>query len=376
VKPKSSLGSSNPRAAREGERLRAAILDTTPDPVITIDAHGRVLDFNRAAEETFGYTAQEATGRELAELIVPPDLRQRHREALARRVRTGEGNLLDRVVEMTGMRKDGSTFPVDLAVTRVPECEPPIFAGHVRDITERRRSEERVRDQGEEIAKLARARGELVAQLLLAEERTRRRIAQALHDDALQRLLSAHQDLIEAAPGREGVTRAHEAIEGTIDRLREAVVALHPVTLQQGDLETALSAVARQHAARGGFRYTVRVEKEASELADDLVLSIARELIANVDKHAGASRCSVSVTREGERIVLEVADDGRGMPAGRPQAALREGHIGLAAAIQRLEALGGHMEVWSEHRKGTVIRGRFPIVARASTERARAERNG
>src|SRR5204863_7177317 len=134
--------------------------------------------------------------------------------------------------------------------------------GYVRDITERSRNEERARAQSEEIAKLAEARGELVAQLLLAEERTRRRIAQVLHDDALQRLLAAHQDLIEAAPGRAGVSRPHKTLEGTIERLRDAVAALHPITLQQGDLETALNAIARQHAGRGGYRYTVRVEED------------------------------------------------------------------------------------------------------------------
>ena len=215
---------------------------------------------------------------------------------------------------------------------------------------------------------LAESRGELVAQLLLAEERTRRGIAQALHDDALQRLLSAHQDLIEAAPGRAGVTRAHKALEGTIDRLRDAVVALHPVTLQQGDLETALTAITRQHAARGRLRHTVSVGQDAAGHQDDLVLSLARELLANVARHAQASRCSVSVAREGGQLTLEVADDGRGIPPGRQDEALREGHIGLASAIQRVQAMGGEAEVSSEPGSGTVVRACIPIAEREAVE--------
>jgi PAS domain S-box-containing protein len=355
-------------ARRVGEGLKGAILDASLDCLITIDDAGRVLEFNRAAEETFGFEREEVIGRELAALIVPPDLRQRHRIALRRRVYADEGAVLDRRIELTGMRKGGSVFPVELAVTRVPGTDPPIFAGYIRDITERKRNEEREHAQSEEIAKLAEARGELVAQLLLAEERTRRGIAQALHDDALQRLLSAHQDLIEAAPGRAGVTRAHKALEGTIDRLRDAVVALHPVTLQQGDLETALNAIVRQHGARGRLRHTVSVDQDAAGHQDDLVLSLARELLANVARHAEASRCSVSVMREGERLTLEVADDGRGIPPGRQDRALREGHIGLASAIQRVQAIGGEAEVWSGPGSGTVVQARIPIVEREAVE--------
>jgi len=355
-------------ARRVSEGLKGAILDASLDCLITIDHAGRVLEFNRTAQETFGYGRGEAIGRELAELIVPPDLRQRHRIGLRRRVYADEGSVLDRRIELTGMRKGGSVFPVELAVTRVPGTDPPVFAGYIRDITERKRNEERERAQSEEIAKLAESRGELVAQLLLAEERTRRGIAQALHDDALQRLLSAHQDLIEAAPGRAGVTRAHKALEGTIDRLRDAVVALHPVTLQQGDLETALNAIARQHAARGRLRHTVSVDEDAAGHQDDLVLSLARELLANVARHADASRCSVSVTREGERLRLEVADDGRGIPPGRQDRALREGHIGLASAVQRVQAIGGEAEVRSEPGSGTVICARIPIAEREAVE--------
>jgi two-component system NarL family sensor kinase len=196
---------------------------------------------------------------------------------------------------------------------------------------------------------------------MLAEERTRQRIAQVLHDDALQSLLAAHQDLRES-PGPEGSNRAQRALEGTIERIREAVAALHPVTHQQGDLQTALSAIARQQAARGGFRYTVRVEPEAFGIQDELVLSAARELVMNVAKHAQASRCSVSVELRGDRVRLEVADDGVGIPTGRQQKAVKEGHIGLASTVQRMKAIGGDGDVSSTVGKGTVVTASIPIA--------------
>lgn len=341
------------------ERLKAALLDGALDCIVAIDAGGRVLEFNPAAETTFGYTAEEAIGSELVDLISPPELRERYRwELWPEELQAGRPR---RRVELTARRKDGSSLPVEVAVARVPGTEPPVFAGYLRDMTDSKRAEERALKQSRAIADLAQARGELVSQLMLAEERTRQRIAEVLHDDALQLLLAAHQDLLEAAPGREGVSRAQHAMEGTIERLREAVAALHPVTHQEGDLQTALGAIVRQQATRGGFRYTVRVEPEAAGVQDRLVVSATQELVTNVAKHARASRCSVSVEREAAMIRLEVADDGVGIPEGRQTAALRDGHIGLASTIQRMKAIGGEGEVSCPAGGGTVVRALIPV---------------
>jgi PAS domain S-box-containing protein len=344
---------------REGsEGLAAAILDAALDPVVAIDDRGRVLQFNRAAERTFGHAAGDAIGADLVDLIVSPGQREEYRRELASLLAAGAAPPVP--VELVAIRSNGSTLPVEVTIARVPDADPPVFAGYIHDVTARRRTEERALKQSRAIADLAQARGELVSQLMLAEERTRQRIAQVLHDDALQRLLAAHQDLLES-PGLEGVKRAQKALEGTIERIREAVAALHPVTHQQGDLETALGAIVRQQASQGGFRYTVRVESEASGVQDELVLSTARELVTNVAKHAEASRCSVSVERRGDQIRLEVADDGLGIPAGRQESALREGHIGLASTVQRMKAIGGDGEVASTMGKGTVVRASIPI---------------
>ena len=355
--------------SEESERLKAAILDGALDPVVAIDERGRVLQLNVAAERAFGYTSEEAIGTELIDLIAPLDLREQYRREIGSRLTDGSGRGSDRPLELVAKRKDGTTLPLEMAIARVPGTDTPIFAGYIRDVTDLRRTEERALKQSRAIADLAQARGELVSQLMLAEERTRRRIAEVLHDDALQSLLAARQDLIES-PGPEGAARAQRALEGTIEQIREAVAALHPVTHQQGDLQAALSAIVRQHATRGGFRYTVRVEPEASGVEDELVLSAARELVTNVAKHADASRCSVSVEREGDRISLEVADDGRGIPPGRQEKALREGHIGLASTVQRMKAIGGDGEVVSTVGHGTVVRASIPIGQQATARRA------
>jgi diguanylate cyclase (GGDEF)-like protein/PAS domain S-box-containing protein len=133
-------------AARRGEALHQAMLRSAIDAVVTMDHEGRVLEFNEAAEETFGYDREDAIGREVAELIVPPSLRGRYRAALAGKLDKRSGNLDDRM-ELTGMRSDGSEFPVELAIAPIEGAEPPIYTGYLRDITERHRAEERLTRQ-------------------------------------------------------------------------------------------------------------------------------------------------------------------------------------------------------------------------------------
>ena len=91
--------------------LLEAMLASSLDAVITIDRDGRVITFNAAAERTFGYAAEDAVGRDVAELIIPPDLRERHYSAIARHLATGETTILGRRVELTGMRADRTVFP-------------------------------------------------------------------------------------------------------------------------------------------------------------------------------------------------------------------------------------------------------------------------
>ena len=185
---------------------------------------------------------------------------------------------------------------------------------------------------------------QLVAQVMDAEDQGRRRIAQLIHDDSLQTLLAANQELIEAAPGRAQVQRAHEVVEAAIGRLREAMMALHPVTLEQGGFEQALGAVAREAARQGGFEIVIDLAPEAIEHEDELLLSIARELLTNAARHSGASAVAVALRNTGEALELEVIDDGTGIAPGRRDEALAEGHIGLASVNERVRAAEGQFD--------------------------------
>ena len=125
-----------------GEARHRAILASALDGVIIIDQRGRVTYVNTAAERIFGYGADQVLGRELAESFLPPSSREAHQRGLTRYLATGRTHILDRRIEITAMRADGSEFPVELTVTRAGLPGKPAFIGYIRDITERQRAEE------------------------------------------------------------------------------------------------------------------------------------------------------------------------------------------------------------------------------------------
>src|ERR1700687_5516397 len=127
----------------------AAVLDSVLDCIITMNADGRVIEFNAAAERTFGYTKADAIGRALTDLIIPPPLRDAHAAGLVRYLATGEGHLIGKLIEMTARRSDGSEIPVELAITAIRSDKAPIFTGVLRDITERNRAEGAIRQRAQ-----------------------------------------------------------------------------------------------------------------------------------------------------------------------------------------------------------------------------------
>jgi PAS domain S-box-containing protein len=128
-------------AVRQSEALRGAVLESALDCVITMNHEGEVVEFNPAAEEVFGYRRADAVGKPLADLIIPPRLRESHRAGLARYVRTGVGTVLGRRLELTGARADGTEFPVEVSIARIGVQDPPMFAGYLRDLTESKEAE-------------------------------------------------------------------------------------------------------------------------------------------------------------------------------------------------------------------------------------------
>jgi len=215
------------------------------------------------------------------------------------------------------------------------------------------------------VADLAAARARLLGDALEAEQRERQVLAEALHDDALQNLLSARhelQEIEEAAPGHPAFGRAEHALTQTVSQLRQAVFDLHPYVLEEAGLEAALRSAAQQAAERAELELRIALHYPRRHPQEQLLFSAARELLANVVQHARARRLDVTLTEpeEPSELLLVVEDDGRGFPPERLAERLADGHVGLASQRFRIEAAGGSMDVTSRVGGGTRAEIRLP----------------
>jgi diguanylate cyclase (GGDEF)-like protein/PAS domain S-box-containing protein len=130
---------------RESESLKGAILESSLDCLITIDHEGKIVEFNPAAEATFGLTREQALGKAMVELIVPPRLRDAHRRGFAHYLATGEGPILGKRLELEAVRADGTEFPIELAITAIGATSKPMFTGFIRNITARKEADEKIK---------------------------------------------------------------------------------------------------------------------------------------------------------------------------------------------------------------------------------------
>jgi PAS domain S-box-containing protein len=338
-------------AVRLSEARLRAVLAAALDAVVIADAQGVVLEFNPAACATFGYQRDEAVGHELAELIIPPDLRRRHREGLARYLRTEQPRVLDRRIEITGKRADGSVFPVELTITRIAVPGSPVFAGYLRDLSERHRAEDELR-----------ASRHRVAEAVVAE---RQRLERDLHDGAQQRLISLGAALNRARTALpDEPIRAAEILDTALVTLDEAAIELrnlargiHPSSLTRHGLAAALADIARRSPVElsmsvlPNYRFPASVEATA--------YFVVSEALTNVARHAGSGQARVALTitdltTGGRMLEVTVADEG----TGRASAAAGTGLRGLA---DRVALLDGTFDVISPDGGGTLVRARIPL---------------
>ena len=150
------------------EALSRTFLDSALDCIITMDTTGRVREFNPAAERVFGFTRDEVVGKELADLIIPPRLRERHRQGLAHYLKTGEGPLLGRLIEIAALRRDGTEILVALAISATEIDGSPVFTAYLRDITEQKR----VEDANRRLAAIIESAGDAIISMDLDERIT------------------------------------------------------------------------------------------------------------------------------------------------------------------------------------------------------------
>lgn len=177
------MGSSDPDSAIHDPRHAAqrlqGLIDAALDCIVSVDQHGMIIEFNRAAERVFGYQAAVVLGQPMADLIIPPDYRQRHQAGMQRHLESGELNAMGRRMELEAMRADGSRFPCELTLLRQDLDGHPIFTAFMRDITERKLDEKRLSRLNDHLEEQVASRTQELLRTIASLQQTRYQLERA-----------------------------------------------------------------------------------------------------------------------------------------------------------------------------------------------------
>jgi PAS domain S-box-containing protein len=327
-------------ALEESAAKTKAILSTMVDGAITIDEHGIIDSLNPAAERLFGYKRSEVIGKNV-KLLMPEPYRGEHDQYLRNYLETGKAKIIGIGREVVGRRKDGSTFPMDLAVSEMFFGARRLFAGIVRDLTERKRMER---------------------QVLEISDREQSRIGQDLHDGLGQQLagIGFLSKSLEQRLVKQKVSEAEDArqiahlVSDAIAQARGMAHGLHPVDMSATGLMSALKELAAtvQHT----FRIECSFTCEQPVLLSDGALGthlyrIAQEAVNNSIKHGNAQHLEIVLNRAGDTITVSVADNGIGIPDVLPE---KKG-MGLQTMRYRATLIGATLSILKLPAGGTRV---------------------
>ncbi|MBI5277170.1 MAG: PAS domain-containing sensor histidine kinase [Burkholderiales bacterium] len=345
------------QAEQEQARLAArlsGLLDSAMDAIITVDESQRIILYNRAAEKIFGYSPLQVMGRPLA-MLLPQRYRAGHKELVQRFGATGTtSRRMGGTSVIYGQRSTGEEFPMDASISQLESAEGKLFTVILRDVTER------VRAQQELAAFAAEASG--------VREQEKSRIARELHDELAQTLTAIKMDTLwlkdnlSADPQAfdEKVAEMLAMLDQAVASTRRIAADLRPLVLDDLGLMPAIEWLVQTFTQRTGIVCELEADEdlELREPYATAVFRMIQESLANVGKHAKASRVDVRVDRRGDDLVLSVQDDGIGFRLDDPR---KPQSLGLVGLRERALLLRGEVQVASQPGMGTRIEARIPV---------------
>jgi PAS domain S-box-containing protein len=333
------------QAFRLSEARKTAILESALDCIVTMDSEGKIIDFNPAAQHTFGYSHAEAINQPLNELIIPPHLRPAHQKGLKRFLTEGTSGIIGRRIEMPAVGANGREFPVELTITVTrPEGQPPFFTGYLRDISERKQAEEKLKQQIKE------------KEVLMSEihHRVKNNLQVVLSLINLQSADPAYRNLLKETKNRiRAMSLIHEKMYQSPQ--------LSQLDLQTYFADLAKSLLTSYGAHQKGIVLSVECERIDLPMEKTVPLSLlVNEILSNSLKHAFPDdlhepQVSIRGKAENGRIELTIADNGIGLPDSIDLNA--SATLGLRLISMLAEQIDATIDV--ERRHGTQFRIEF-----------------
>ena len=365
--------------ARRDANLLTSVVGAAPDGIITIDTRGLIQSFNAAAERIFGYAAVETIGRNV-KMLMPPHFSERHDDFIASYLRTGEKRIIGIGRIVVGLRKDGTTFPMELAVGEASAGDDRVFTGFVRDITRRQQSDQRVQELQAELLHVSRLSdmGQLAS--ALAHELNQPLTAIANYAQACRLLLSngSSTDPARVLDLSDKIVGQAERAGQIIRRLR-GFVEKREIERLPHDLNRlveeacALALVgARDEGVNIVFNFardlpSVQVDKvQIQQIVVNLVRnaveamrSVARRELVVSTVRTAPKLAEVSVRDSGIGIAPEIADR-----LFQPFVTTKTGGmgVGLSICLSIAEAHGGQLRAGPAEGGGTVFQLTLPVA--------------
>jgi two-component system sensor kinase FixL len=371
------------RSAAAREAHLQSILETVPDAMIVIDERGIVQSFSAAAERLFGYTLAEVLGKNV-KMMMPSPYRENHDDYLARYLRTGERRIIGIGRVVVGERKDGSTFPMELAVGEMISGDQRYFTGFIRDLTERQKTEARLQELQSELVHISRlsAMGEMAS--TLAHELNQPLSAIANYVSGSRRLLEQHRD------EHSGTIR--EAMDNAADQAMRAGQIIRRLRdfVARGESERRVERMAKLIEEAGALALVgvkdegihVRFQLDRSNdlaLADKVqIQQVMVNLIRNaIEAMHGSDRRELlvsTISADDDMLMISVADTGPGIAPEisdqlfQPFVTTKPHGMGVGLSISRtiVEAHGG--QIWVEPNPGGGTIFRFTLRAVSGEE--------
>jgi PAS domain S-box-containing protein len=369
-----ALEAANAALAAEVDRRKIAeeryrtLLESAPDGMVISDATGCITFANAQTEALFGMPRAELIGQNI-EILIPERLRRSHVGHRTAYLDEPRLRPMGAGLALHGRRRDGSEFPVEISLSPLQTDSGILVTAAIRDITERRRAEDIVREYGERLEALSR-------QLLSTQEIERRTIACELHDEIGQSLtalklgLGTCRERMATPMLDESVT----LVERVLQQVRELSLGLRPSLLDDLGLAAALRWFVDRQARRAGWTGHVDAEGLDRRFSPEVEIGcfrVVQEAVTNVVRHANARHVTVSARQVESGIAIAVRDDGRGMDVGSARrGALLGASMGIFGMEERVSLLGGHFEIVSEVGEGTEVRAFIPERPPIPTARA------